>query len=519
MSYLDSKIPPVREHRHPETSLAHGSRWRGGHAAGACPIASRADRSFTQGSICPLLPALGIMLSLPDTVVLMHGSVGCGSCAAGNNVNVRGGLSSRGAPVDDVVWLSTALDEMNVINGGDARLREALVECDRVYRPKVILAVSGCLPGVIGDDIDAAAAAVRDEVKARILPVHCEGFKSRFMATAYDVVYHAVGRHLMPDPASVGPRDPRRVNVMNVGSMGLADERELARLAEALGLEANFFPVFADPDSFARAAEAALSISVCPTHDDYFLTHLEESYGVPHVIRHMPIGIANSGRWLRDLGDAVGRAAEAGKIAEKEEGLLRDALEPFLPAFRGRRAFVSAGEYRSLATASLLQELGFEVCGIRSFHFDSYAEVELEKLSRARECSGQGTAGRRAGGAGRGSAAQGGDGDGFVFNVANVQPFEEANLLRRLKPDVFLGHMHGNSTAARMGIPCQVIYNSGYGYLGYRGAYDLARRLHRKMANPGFYRRLGQFGKLPYRESWYGEDPFSRIRGGEEDGS
>jgi nitrogenase molybdenum-iron protein alpha chain len=516
---------------------------------------SRADRSFTQGSICPLLPALGIMLSLPDTVVLMHGSVGCGTCAAGNNVNVRGGLASRGAKAHDVVWLSTDLDEMNVINGGDAKLMEALAEADRAYSPKVILAVSGCLPGVIGDDIDAAAAAVKDRVRARILPVHCEGFKSRFMATAYDVVYHAVGRHLMPDPATVGPKDPLRVNIMNVGSMGVADERELARLAEALGLEANFFPVFADPDSFARAAEAALSISVCPTHDDYFLNHLEESYGVPHVIRHMPIGIANTGEWLRDLGEAMGRGSEAEELARSEEALLRDALQEFLPAFRGKRAFVSAGEYRSLATASLLQELGFEICGIRSFHFDSFAEVELEKLSRAAAGNGTGSAvgdgsGAEAGDGGPADRADGGPGPacsgnvgtgsadggnvgsgaagrgqqggawsgssgGFVFNVANVQPFEEANLLRRLRPDVFLGHMHGNSTAARMGIPCQVIYNSGYGYLGYRGAYDLARRLARKLAYPGFYRRLGQFGKLPYRESWYAEDPFSRIRGEE----
>ncbi|MDR2611405.1 MAG: nitrogenase component 1 [Deltaproteobacteria bacterium] len=486
MSYLESKIPPVREHRHPETSLAHGSEYGGRRGRGECPIMAQADRSFTQGSICPLLPALGIMCSLPDTVVLLHGSVGCGTCAAGNNVNVRGGLSSRGLPAADVVWLSTALDEMNVINGGDAKLREALIEADRRYSPRVILAVSGCLPGVIGDDIDAAAAAVRDEVRARILPVHCEGFKSRFMATAYDVVYHAVGRHLMPDPADVGEREPGAVNVMNVGSMGIADERELARLVSTLGLSANFFPVFSDPDSFARAARAAFSISVCPTHDDYFLSHLEERYGVPHIIRHMPIGIANTTRWLTDLGAAAGREAEARAVAEREEAELRRGLEPLLPVFAGRSAFISAGEYRSLATASLLQELGLEISGIRSFHFDSFAEVELEKLSAG--------------------------GRGFVFNVANVQPFEEANLLRRLRPDVFLGHMHGNSTAARLGIPAQVIYNSGYAYMGYRGAFDLARRLARKLCYPGFYRRLGRFGKLPYRESWYGEDPFSRIR-------
>ncbi|MDR3153913.1 MAG: nitrogenase component 1 [Deltaproteobacteria bacterium] len=489
MSYLDSKIPPLREHRHPETSLAHGSEYGGRRSRGECPVMSRADRSFTQGSICPLLPALGIMTSLPDTVVLLHGSVGCGTCAAGNNVNVRAGRAQRGGAPSDAVWVSTSLGEMNVINGGDAKLREAIVEADRRYSPKVILAVSGCLPGVIGDDIDAAAEAVKGQVRARILPVHCEGFKSRFMATAYDVIYHAVGRGLMPAPESAPPRDPRAVNVMNVGSMGLADERELSRILESVGLKANFFPVFSDPDSFPRAASAALSVSVCPTHDDYFLGHLEEKYGVPRVIRHMPIGIGNTSSWLADVGEALGLGAEARAAAAREEEALREALSGYLPLFAGKRAFISAGEYRSLATASLLKELGFKVCGIRSFHFDSFAETELGKLS--------------------------GDGEAFVFNVANVQPFEEANLLRRLRPDLFLGHMHGNSTASRLGIPCQVIYNTGYGYLGYRGAWDLARRLARKLSRPGLYRRLGRFGRLPYRESWYSQEPFSRIRAGE----
>jgi nitrogenase molybdenum-iron protein alpha chain len=405
----------------------------------------------------------------------------------GNNVNVRAGNAMRGNPGKDALWLSTALNEDNVIFGGGEKLAAAIVEADQVYRPKVILAVSGCLPGVIGDDVDNVAAETQAKVKARILPVHCEGFKSRFMATAYDVVYHAVGRGLLPAEAP-GPKDPTAINVMNVGSMGLTDEKELARLLGEMGLKANFFPVFASPDGFAKATQARASISVCPTHDDYFLKHLEEKYDVPSIVRHMPIGIKNTGLWLMDLGEKLGLKKEAKALVEKEEAELNAALEPIKPYFAGKTAFVSAGEYRSLATGLLLRELGFKLLGIRSFHFDGFAEVELAKLDR--------------------------DGD-FVFNVANVQPFEEANLLKRLKPDVFLGHWHGNSTAARLGIPAQVIYNSGYAYIGYQGAYDLARRLRRRLSNPAFYQRVGRFAKLPYRPQWYAADPFSQIRAAE----
>jgi nitrogenase molybdenum-iron protein alpha chain len=424
------------------------------------------------------------MCSLPETVVLMHGAIGCGSCANGSNVNVRAGNAARGQAGQEALWLSTALNEANVIFGGEGKLAAAIIEADQTYQPKVILTVSGCLPGVIGDDIDNVAQETQSQVKAKILPVHCEGFKSRFMATAYDVVYHAVGRHLLPEKP-LGPKDERAVNVMNVGSMGLVDEKEIARLLGELGLKANFFPVFANPDSFALATQARLSISVCPTHDDYFLHHLQEKYNVPFIIRHMPIGIENTSQWIIDIGEAVGQKDAAIKLAKKEESELNEALEPFKPLFAGKTAFVSAGEYRSLATSLLLRELGFKILGIRAFHFDSFAEVELAKLDR--------------------------QGD-FIFNVANVQPFEEANLLKRLKPDIFLGHWHGNSTAARLGIPTQVIYNSGYAYMGYQGAYDLARRVHRRLAHPAFYQRLGRYGVLPYKADWYLADPFSHIR-------
>lgn len=487
MSNLDLQTPPRREDRHPSTCLAYGGSLCGAKKSGAgCALVAGADRAFTQGSICPLLPAMGIMASLPETAVLMHGAVGCGSSAHGTTVNVRSGSAARRGKPTDALWFSTALDEVDVISGGDEKLARAIREVDAAFSPAAIFVVAGCLPAVIGDDIDAVVAQVQPEVNATLMPVHCEGFKSRFMATAYDVVYHALGRNLLPEPGQSIRREEKVINIMNVGSMGRVDELELERLVGEIGLQANFYPVFSRPESLRKAAGAALSICTCPTHDDYFLTHLKEKFGVPYIIRHMPVGIANTSQWLRDIGAALGLESEAEKVIAAEEKELRAGLAEFLPLFKGKRVFLSAGEYRSLATASLLKELGFAIAGIRSFHYDEFAEVELEKL-RA-------------------------DGDDFTWSVANVQPFEEANLLRRVKPDLFLGHWHGNNTAVRLGIPAHVIYNTAYGYIGYKGAYDLAKRLYRKLQNSSFTDRLARYASLPYKESWYAADPFSHIR-------
>jgi nitrogenase molybdenum-iron protein alpha chain len=131
--------------------------------------------------------------------------------------------------------------------------------------------------------------------------------------------------------------------------------------------------------------------------------------------------------------------------------------------------------------------LGFEVVAVRSFHHDEFADSEYEKLVKV-------------------TAKE------IPFNIANCQPFEEANLLRRIQPDIFLGHMNGNATAAKSGVATHVIYNVGLQYVGYKGAYELARRLYRQLQNPQFNQKLNQWTKLPYSNNWYEQDPFKYIQ-------
>ncbi|MBI1921049.1 MAG: nitrogenase component 1 [Geobacter sp.] len=501
MEYFKHKDPPKREERL-KACIAHGDTVCGLARKGKGCLTQDGERSFTQGSICLLLPALAMLNSLPDNVVLLHSALGCGSCTHSQNANVRMGGNVRWGRVKDGVWLSTALDETDVISGGEPKLEQAIIEADRRYRPRTITVVAGCVPGIIGDDIDGVAQKVQPQVAARILPVHCEGFKTKIWATAYDAVFHAVGRNLLEDPEERQPVLPdeegsgrekirlqRTVNLMNVSSMGRVDEVELERLLNSLGLEVNIFPVFSRPDDMVKATRAALSISTCPTHDDYFLSYLHERFGVPFVLKHMPIGINNTGLWIRDVATRFGQEEAAERLIAAEEAELEEALAEFRPLFAGKTVFVSAGEFRALATAKLLEELGFRVVGIRSFHHDAYAEGEYEKLAATA-------------------------GEDYVIDIANVQPFEEANLLSRIRPDLFLGHANGNMTAAKLGIPTHVIYNTGLAYIGYRGVYEIARRLHRQLRNPIYNRKLSRHLQLPYSDEWYGESPFSHIKTG-----
>ncbi|HWQ79517.1 MAG TPA: nitrogenase component 1 [Anaerovoracaceae bacterium] len=502
MSYFQQKEAPRREDRLGACIVYGGTLCDLAEKGKQCRFLSDGSRSFTQGSICLLLPGIAILNSIPDNVNLVHGAVGCGACSHSQNANARSGGNLRTGTVKDALWLSTALTESDVISGGETKLFNAIIEADRLYRPKTITVVSSCVPAIIGDDVDGVIQRAQPQVSARIVPVHCEGFKTKIWATAYDAVYHGLGSKLLDDPRFNDPiiKDPlygerlsyqkeHTVNLFSVSSMGYADELELTRYINALDHKVNAFPNFAEPDQMYKLKYAGLSVSVCPTHDDYILQHLEEAYGIPYVIRHMPIGINNTNQWIRDVAVRLGKEGAAERLIARETAELDEALKSYRSFFKGKRVFISAGEFRALATANLLHDIGFEIAGIRSYHHDEFANVEYEKLLKIVDSE-------------------------FVINIADAQPFEEANLLKSTRPDLFLGHWNGNLTATKLGIPSHVIYNTGLAYLGYRGAFEFARRLYRQLANPAFNKNLSKHVRLPYKEDWYGRNPFSYIKTG-----
>jgi nitrogenase molybdenum-iron protein alpha chain len=499
MNYLDRNSPPTREERHKTCSAFGGSvcQLLEGSKKGCL---GGGDRAFAQSTGCQLLLSLAMTGMIPESVVVFHGPVGCGSCLLSMpglskiNQAARGNKDSIGQ-----VWFSTNLDERDVVSGGEAKLEATIREVDRRFRPQAIFVAASCVPAIIGDDIDHIAQKLKSQIAAKLLPMHCAGFKTKIVATAYDVVYHALLRYVITEESdeqrlifkteaeryAYEERKKRTVNLLNVASMSRVDEVELVRLLNALELEVNILPCFTPPDRFVRARDAAVSVSICATHDDYFVEHLKELYGIPYILNTIPIGTDNVRKWLLEIADFFNIREKAERLIDLEERDVRAAIEPLKEKLRGKRAFVSAGEIRAGSTAILLEnDLGMEVVGVRAHHYDRFGDVLFETLPRK---------------------------ESLQTNVASSQPFEQVNMLKRTKPDVYLGHQGGNVWAAKLGLPVLPIFGPFNSYMGYKGIFEIASRLERLLSNPSFYTTLGQTVKQPYKESWYEADPFTYI--------
>lgn len=498
MGYLDNKVAPKREHRLNFVGSAFGGS--------SCELLSCASegciknkkRSFSQATACQLGLVLGMALTMPDAVFVIHGPVGCGSQIHSSNFMVKSGIKVRGGTPKSLRWLSTNLNEKDIINGGEAKLKETILAADKLYKASVIIVMNTCSPSMIGDDIDEAVRGVQESVSAKIIPMHCEGIKSPVVANAYDTYYHGIGRNLelssdLLDDSSKDIENFRLVekskvvNLFNFGSLTYPDEVETIRLLQKLGLKVRVFPNFAKSEDFKKLSEASLNISLCNVHDDYFLEFLKEKFGTPYFIHNMPVGIKNTSEWLIEVGRRLGLEEKAKLIAEVEEKELFSALESFKDFLKRKRVLITGGVIRVASDAMLIEELGCEVIGIRAHHYDSLSTKLYQKLNKELPK--------------------------VEVSVAPNQVFELINVIKRDKPDICLAHAGSGVWVSKLGVPVLPLFGGNFNYFGYRGAYEVARRMNRLLKNFSFQFKLAQNIKLPYKKDWYDKDPFSYIKG------
>lgn len=495
MDYIKEKAPPVREERL-RACNAYGGSCGNLVEKSKKGCLNGIKRKFSQTQGCQLNLSLAIINTIRDSVVIVHGPVGCGGASLAQAGVNKGFQKLRDSNARGLIWVNTNMGENEVVQGGESRLREAILHAEKEFRPSAIIIVNSCVPAIIGDDIDGVVEQAQKEVKAKIVPVHCEGFKTKIMASAYDAVYHGILRNLVPHDKVIQDekselealqekyRESRTVNVLNVSSMSRIDEYELVRILKALDLELNILPCYAHPDDFQKATEAALNVSICATHDDYFVEHLKEKYGIPFILRTIPIGVKYTNRWILDIAKFFGAEEAAQRFIDQEVKQLEEALAPFREIFKGKRVLIGGGEIRVVANAELLHYLGLEIIGLRAYHYDQFADEMLGEQDIIER---------------------------IPFNVATGQPFEQANLNHNLKPDLYVGHVNTNVWAAKQGIPVIPLFHQSQLFLGYSGVYEFARRLARILRNPAFNRNLGENVSLPYFAEWYEKDAFSYI--------
>ncbi|MDR3165311.1 MAG: hypothetical protein LBU13_07005 [Synergistaceae bacterium] len=442
------------------------------------------DRKFEQASQCLLTQVVNRILSIRDSALIIHGPVGCAQASYGYREFYRNLPPQLQRPDFELHILSSNLTEQDIVFGGERKLRLAIESCVERYNPKSIVIATSCASGIMGDDIEGITDSIQPSIEARIVPIHCEGFRSEISQSAFDASAHAIVKYLVREPKK---KQPDLVNIIAPFSVTWADRVELTRLFNKVGLRPRFIPDFATTGELAEISEAAVTAPTCASYGFYLQNALYEKYGVPYFREPAPLGIEYSEMWFRSIAKYTGREKEIEALIEEEKAFVLPKLEEFKKRFKGKESsiFVAAGQARAIFIPKFAAELGMNVAAVNTLELDPFVVDELQKVYEK-------------------------VGDDFEVHVSDVQPFEQSHLMNKLKPDLYTGcpfmglykregsHVRNHSFRSDFSVQSN--------QFAFRGLLNYAYIIQRALNNPSLNRTLHDRRPSPYKKWWYEQE-------------
>ena len=125
-----------------------------------------------------------------------------------------------------------------------------------------------CSTAIIGEDIESIADEMEDELDIPVIPLFCEGFRSKHWSTGFDISQHGIMRQI------VNKNPQKQEDLINIIALWGTDY--FTEILKPLGLRVNYMIDMASFDELAQASEAALTATFCHTLGSYMATALEK---------------------------------------------------------------------------------------------------------------------------------------------------------------------------------------------------------------------------------------------------
>lgn len=429
---------------------------------GETPFNIVCDKDSLAGAVsqraCVFCGSRVVLYPIADALHLVHGPIGC----AVYTWDIRGALSS--GPELHRLSFSTDLQEMDVIFGGEKKLRRALLELIERHNPKAAFVYSTCIVGIIGDDLEAICRQVESEKGIPVIPVKSEGFKGNKRAgyqAACDAMFRLIGTG---DASGIA-----KFSLNILGDFNLAGEIWMIReYYECMGIEvvAN---ITGDGrvDDIRRAHGAALNVVQCSGSTMQLANMMEEQYGVPSM-RVSYFGIEDMSEALYDIArffkkkfpgdreaDAIMDRTRA--LVQEEVGDLVPRLEKYRRALAGKKAAIYVGgsfKAFSLVKAFRLVDMQVVLVGSQTGTKEDYEELEAIT-------------------------------DPGTIIVDDSNPLELTSFLKEKGVDIFVGGVKERPIAYKLGIGfCDHNHERKEALAGFEGMLKFAREVYSSVMSP-----------------------------------
>lgn len=265
---------------------------------------------------CSLAGAYGTTLGINGGIPILHSGAGCGVGQLFGTLYAGG--QGAGGNEGGTSTPCSCLVEDHVIFGGETKLQNLIQSTIEIFNGELFVVISGCVPSLIGDDVDAIVNEFRD--KAPIVHVNAPGFNGNSYE-GYELLFEAIIDQLLTEK----PVEKKLVNIFGVVPYNhvfwKGELHTVKKLLESIGIEANI--IFADESGLSnieRIPAAEYNIVVSPWNGHRVVKKLEEKFKTPFItFPGVPIGAKQTGEFLRTVGEKLRVSSE-----EIEEVIARE---------------------------------------------------------------------------------------------------------------------------------------------------------------------------------------------------
>ncbi|MFT3876133.1 MAG: nitrogenase component 1 [Propioniciclava sp.] len=332
---------------------------------------------------CRLFGACEALGGIEGNVVLIHSVVGCHFGMLGFHLTRDMSTTNQAC---------TVVSESDVVFGGEDSLRAALDHVMELYDPAMVTIVTGCVPAIIGDDVQALIDSY--DAPVPILAIDGAGFKGPFEQGYEDAL--AALADLLPDDEpdawgedldawgeQAGDRVPS-INLLGFNQDDYKFDQDLAEFRRMLGgqVALNCVPGRCTVDEIAGLPDAGLTVVLGRGHA--LARALKERFGVDWVETDYPYGVEGAVRFLTLLEEHLGVDYTDHKREIQQQTLTRIAtVFHYLKSLYGRpcAVFGQGARARGL-TRFLEEEVGMEVVQIGLFDGPHARERMMEQAER-----------------------------------------------------------------------------------------------------------------------------------------
>lgn len=447
-----------------------------------------------------------VMAPIKDMVHITHGPIGCGYYTWGTRRNMA--KAEDGGDNFLQYCFSTDMKETDIVFGGEKKLKAAIDDAVRIFKPEAISINATCPVGLIGDDIEAVAAAVEEEHGIKVMALRCEGYRGVSQSAGHHIASNVLMEHVVGTEELENPT-PFDINIFGEYNIG-GDLWEIKPLFEKIGYRiVSSFTGDGSFHSLAKAHHAKLSILLCHRSVNYTNRMMEQKYGVPWLkVNYVGVeGTKKSLRKMAEFFDDAEMTKKTEEVIEEEMAKIQPELDRYRRLLSGKTAFIYSGGSRSHHYQNLFEDLGMKVlvAGYQFAHRDDYEgrqvldglkekassgvledlsfdreegfvpAISEERIAELKEKLGLMTY------------------DGMLpemkegtIAVDDLNHYETEFLIKELKPDIFCSGIKDKYLAQKMGVPSRQIHSYDYSgrYTGFSGVLNFARDIEMSVNNP-----------------------------------